>query len=217
MIRILYNLKNTLSYLILFALFNSCNGQSKEVEICQVSYKNAKLKLGKYGQDSDKFLIKEAMKHIDTAINCKETRKKSIELKISLLSILKEYKNAYEFIDSLSEDDFLKKYKKTMQYNFFRALEDESKGDISGRNKYFLEIIKEIESNIKSEYATQKMIDEEAYYDLFFIKSKLLSKQEMKAEIGSLKKQYSDKEDFFDILKESFNEETKESYPIPSD
>lgn len=215
--QVLYNLKNTLFCLSIFALLTNCNGQSKQVENCQASYKSAELKLSKHVQNSNRALIKEAIEHLDTALKCKETRFKAIGLKITLLFILENNKEGYLFIESLGENDFAAKYKKKMYYNLFRALEYESQSDTANRNKLLKEIAIDIENYIQQENLHDDKIDEEAYYDLFLVKSKMLSKERINQEIDFLRSKYPDKQNFFDVLKESFDEATTDSYPTPTD
>lgn len=148
----------------------------------------------------------DALKDIQKSLDCPETRNASVELKISALSILKEYDKGYQFIDSLEEKDFSKSYKKKMQYNFLKALSYESKSNISDRNIYYNKAISEAQAFIDS----KKTIDEEAYYDLFFVKSKILNTKEINSEIDSLKMKYPSDKDFFESLKDSFNETSKE-------
>lgn len=202
-----FNLKLFLKCISITLFLNSCNGQNKDKDICKSNYIEAKRKVSKfYMNNNDKILLSDALKDVQKSLNCPETRNASIELKISALSLLKKYDIAYQFVDSLEEKDFLKPYKKKMQYNFLKALSYESKNKIADRDNYFNKAILEIQTFIDN----QKTIDQEAYYDLFLVKSKILSPKQINEEITSLKIKYPNDKDFFEALKESFNEETKQ-------
>jgi len=90
-----------------------------------------------------------------------------------------------------------------MNYNYFLALEYESKADTANRNKYFNEIIAHIQNYIQQENISKDKLNEEAYYDLFSVKAKVLSKEKISSEIDLLKEQYPKEKDFFDVLKET--------------
>jgi len=78
--------------------------------------------------------------------------------------------------------------------------------DFKNRNIYLKKSVVELENFIKE----QKVLDQEAYYDLFLIKSKILNKKELTNYIEKLKKQYPTDKDFFEALKQSFDEQLKQ-------
>lgn len=184
----------------------SCNGQTTNKDVCKTNYIIAKNKFDKSYTDKNKMLLSEALKYVQKSLDCPETRTASIELKISALSFLKEYNKAYVFIDSLEEKDFSKPYEKKMQYNYFRGLDCELKLKNKEKKKYFETAIIEIQNFINN----QKSIDQEAYYNLFLVKSKILNSKQINEELNELKIKYPNEKDFFESLKESFNEETKQ-------
>ena len=205
--------KDIVSYCLFLILLNSCNGQSN-IDTCKLSYKNARNNLNNYYKNTDQSLILKALQEVNQSLQCQDTRHKAIDLKISLLAILKMYKNGYQFIDSLNENDFSAKYKKTMNHNYFLALEYEEKSDTANRNKLLNETVANIQNYIRQENMPQGKLDEEAYYDLFFVKKKVMSLEKINAEIDLLKKQYPRDEEFFDALKSSMDEETKVVNPF---
>ena len=172
--QILNKLNIALISFTVIILLGSCNAQSKQLKDCQLSYKNAKADFSTYYKINEKLLLNKSLNNVEQALKCKETRYKAIDLKISLLILLKKYRNGYKFIDSLSEKDFKKGYKKKMNYNYFLALEYESKADTANRNKYFNEIIAHIQNYIQQENISKDKLNEEAYYDLFSVKAKVL-------------------------------------------
>ena len=201
--QILNKLNIALISFTVIILLGSCNAQSKQLEDCQLSYKNAKADFSTYYKINEKLLLNKSLNNVEQALKCKETRYKAIDLKISLLILLKKYRNGYKFIDSLSEKDFKKGYKKKMNYNYFLALEHESKTDTVNRNKYFNYIIVDIQNYIQQEKMSKGKFDKEAYYDLFFVKKNFLNLQQVNAEVDLLKEQYPNEKDFFDSLKET--------------
>ncbi len=196
--------------LFIFAnLASSCNGQNSNTIQCKVDFKNAKKAFNSFYKERNEELLSEALKEVELSQSCPETRKASIELKVSILSLQKNYDKAFKFVESLDVNDFAKSYKKEMESNLLKALDYESKSDLKNKSLYLKKAIVVIESYINQ----QKTTDQEAYYDLFFIKSKMLSKNELDSNILLLEKQYPVDKDFFEALKESFNEQPKEIHP----
>lgn len=199
------NLQVIFKCILVLTILSSCNGQNTNQD-CKTSYIEAKKKFNEFYATNNTVLLADVLKDVQKSLNCPETRSASIELKISALSLLKKYDIAYQFVDSLEDKDFTKPYKKKMQYDFLTALSYESKSKIPDRDAYFNKAILEIQTFIDN----QKTIDQEAYYDLFLVKSKFLSPEQISEEINSLKIKYPSNKDFFETLKESFNEGTKQ-------
>lgn len=195
-------------------LLNSCLGQSANVDKCKTSYKKARENFNSYYKNNDQSLIQEALPNAEQAIQCEQTKYAAIDLKISLLILLKKYKNGHEFIDSLSENDFKVKYKKKMYYNYFIAMEYESNADTVNRDKFLNEIVNSIQNYILAENMPKDKLDEEAYYTLYTIKKRLSSLTQLNNEIDLLKQKYPYEKDFFDALKETLNGEEKSANPI---
>lgn len=182
--------------------FGSCSGQSV-VDDCESAMKNAKSELNTYYKSNDLALLNSALHYTEQSMFCKETRLQAVELKTSLLILLKRYKAGYEFTDSLGQNDFNKGYKKAMNYNFFKALEYETNGDTVSAHKSYLEAMNHISQSIETNKASQ--VDQDAYYDLFLMKSKVLSPSQLEDELEALIKKYPANKDFFTILKTSFS------------
>lgn len=201
-----YRIRVFLSCIFIITFLYSCNGQTGNKDVCKTNYINAKNKFNKFYNEKNPVLLSDALKDVQKSLDCPETRNASIELKISALSFLKEYDKVYKFIDSLEEKDFSKSYEKKMQYNYFKALDCEFKKQNEDKKKYFDKAISETQNYINN----QKTIDQEAYYNLFLVKSKILNVKQINDEINNLKIKYPADKDFFESLKESFNEETKQ-------
>lgn len=190
----------------LTCLISSCKGQNSNEEKCKKHFENSKKALNYYYSEQNQKQLDIALQEVELSLSCSETRRASIDLKISILSLQKSYVRALNFVESLNIKDFNKPYKKGMQSNFFQALCYELKSDLKNRNLYFDKAIVLIENYIKE----QKSIDEEAYYDLFLVKSKVLTKKQIDSYIVELVKEHPKDKGFFELLKESFNEESKE-------
>lgn len=194
---------------------SACNGQ-KEVDDCKEGYRKANKALINYYQNKRQDLLPAAIADVQQAMECKETRRRAIDLKISLLALSKSYKKGYEFVDSLGQEDFEKKYKKDMHHGFFRAMEYEAKADTNNARKLYAQIIRVIEGSIDEGYGSGKPLDQEMYYDLFLIKSKLLSQSQMGAEIDELGRKHPSDKDFFITLKSSFSRALGEAVATPN-
>lgn len=210
---VFYKISAAASCCFLFVCFNSCNGQPK-IDDCKMNYKNANNNLNAYYQNNEEALLLKALDYTEKAMQCTETRRQAVEKKISLLALLKDHKAGYKFVDSLNENDFAKKYKKAMHYNLFKAFEYESKGDTSSAYKLYTETIKDISNYLQLESNTQKALEQEVYYDLFFVKSRILSQKQIDDDLDKLAKEYPSDKDFFMTLKSSFFETSKAVNPI---
>ena len=91
-----------------------------------------------------------------------------------------------------------------MVSNVFRAVELESKGDTSNAHKLYTETIDNINSYLRPDSSGQKAVDEEVYQDLFFVKSKILTKEQISAELDKLATEYPSHKDFFETLKSAY-------------
>ncbi len=194
--------KSIISVHIIFCI-SSCNGQST-IGDCKTGAKNAKSNLNGYYENYDPALLNKALYYIEQSMPCKETRLQAVELKMSVLILLKEYKAGYEFIDSLQQSDFSKEYKKKMNLNIFKALEYEANADTVNAYKFYTEAINDLSLYIEKTN-NDKQIDKDAYYDLYFLKSKVLSHGQMEDELEKLAEKYPSYKEFFTVLKSSFN------------
>lgn len=192
----------TMIGLCIISCFNSCIGKSK-MDDCKTGIVNARSVFNTYYKSNDSTLLDGAFRYAEQAMLCKETRLQAVEIKTSLLMLLQKYKSGYKFIDSLQYNDFNKEYKKEMNYNFFKAMEYETKGDTASAYKLYAETVNSVTQYIKTANKNNQ-IDQDAFYDLFLVKSKILSKEQIENEIEELIKKYPSNEDFFTTLKSSF-------------
>jgi hypothetical protein len=187
--------------IVIFFSFNTCKGQVNNGEKCKVSYTNAITKMGEYYKTPKISLLQESLRNIEESMLCHETRRESINLKISLLLLMKKYQRGYMFIDSLDNSDFDAPYKKKMRYDEFHAFDYESKLDTASRNRVFWIIVNDIQEYIQNENMGKDTLNEEAYIFMFSFKQKLIGLKKADAEIDSLKVKYPLKGDYLDALK----------------
>ncbi len=187
---------------LLFLCINGCFGKSDNGKDCDLQFHESKKLLNHYYQSKDKNDLKLAMQKVDSSLSCSNTRTASIEIKLSILSLLKEYKQAYELVDSLPDRDFiqLKPYKKLMYSYYFKALYYKTISDTDNSRKYFNFSQKIIEKYISQSHYVDNNMDEDVYYDLFFIEAQYVSPEELSNEIHILQKQYPSHKDFFNLM-----------------
>src|SRR5689334_23381861 len=187
-------------YVIL--VFNSCREQPSG-EDCRISYRKAKSEFNRYYKNQDTGLLDSVLYNLSHSMNCKETRLQAVSLRISTLVLLKNYKAGYEFIDTLQGTDFDRPYKKNMYYKLMKALEYENKGDTVNAKSLYSKAINPVNNYIQAK-SNDGQIDQDAYYDLYFIKAKLISQDQIGNEIDGLIKKYPSDKDFLIALKSSF-------------
>jgi hypothetical protein len=181
---------------------NSCAGQSP-IDDCKIGINNAQRNLNNYYKSKDSTLLDTSLRYTEQSMLCKETRLRAVELKTSLLVLLRKYKRGYEFIDSLRQDDFSKEYKKRMNYSFLRALEMEANGDTTNAHKLYAEAVNYVNHFIETT-GKDSQIDQDAYYDLYFIKSRIFTQEQIENELEELAKENPSDRVFFTVLKSSF-------------
>lgn len=207
-------LSKLLQVTIAFAIIFVVGCSNRKNDECDIHYKNARQFLYKYHINQKRSLLVQALAEIERS-GCPETALGAVELKISLLSLLKKYKEAYQYIDSLGPGSFKLEYKKGMSYNLFRALEYEGKLDTANRDRFLNKSINTIQSYIDEQDTSESKFNEEAYYDLFLIKSKLENPENLNKDIEKLKKRYPNKLMFWEGIKGSLEGFGTSPYALP--
>lgn len=182
-------------------LITSCNGQTKKnnANDCTILYNQANNKLIEYYTTNHDICLHESLNYTEEALSlCPEYKVRLIDLKVTLLMLLHEYKKGHEFINSMNINDFVKPYKKNLYLKTFKALSFEAQGDMLGRDSCF----KEIEAEIKS-YISEYPSDKEAIADLFFTKVKHIKTELVIKEIDLLQEKNKKDTEFFEGLKET--------------
>ena len=159
--------------------------------------------MNQYYSNKNQSLLNTALKEVEQSLPCPGTRKAAVELKIGLLSLQKKFATAYTFIDSLTDADFKYDYTKAADYNFFRAMEYESKADIANRDKFLSKAVAAVKEHINKENARNNHFDLESYYTLFFFKKMYVSSQSLETELDLLKRKYPDHVQDLEGIKQS--------------
>jgi len=159
-----------------------------------------------YKDSSSTTPLRQSLNEVENAIKCTKTRGPSIDLKISLLLLLKRYADGFKFVDSLEEDDFNPRYKKKVMAENFRALDFEQRHDTVSRNRLFKEIITNIRNYIQGDNGGKDTLNEEAYLYLYTFKEKLFGPNKTDAEIDSLQFQFPQKKDYLKLIKNAIKE-----------
>lgn len=117
----LLNLLIIVLSLVCLANLQSCSGQLNEKEACKSQLQEAKKSLNSYYYKKQESSLQESLNYAQRAMKCKETRRGAVELKISILILLKNYTIAADFVDSLTDGDFSAVYKRKMNHDFLHA------------------------------------------------------------------------------------------------
>ena len=188
--------------IFIVGFLTSCNGQQKEIRQCDSSYKNAKFMIGKYGESSDKYFLLKALQSLDTSLKCETTKAESINLKITVYSLLEDYEGGLSFVDSLKTTDFSKPYERKMYSNIFRASKLSFKGDSIGSRIVYSQIASDIHLFLKN--SKSDIFDKEALSSLFFVESKYLTKSEISKQLDTLKIKFPNDSNFIDMLMKQY-------------
>ncbi len=188
-------------FLTFFVLiFCSCNGQLNTNDICKQKFKEARDLVYNNPNAIRESALDSALNLANECLKCDSIKKAVVDFKITLLTFMKRYSEGIRFIDSLKENDFSFNYKKKLMSDNLQALSDASKNDTIHRNLIYEEIVDYLEQYIKKQNVKGKEF-EEIYLDLYAVKNNFLDANQINQEIDSLKKQYPNKQDFFDYLK----------------
>lgn len=121
---------------------------------------------------------------------------------LTVLSLLNEFRPAYQFVDSLSTDDFDRPYMKAMNLYFFKSRFSESQGDVRSKALFLDSAIQSVDTYLrpKSEF------DQESTADLLFLESYLPSRDKLNHTVDSLKLKYPAQADFIEAGRSTGND-----------
>jgi hypothetical protein len=182
-------------------LYHSCsNGISVLSDNdCQNKLSSANSHLNKYYIEGNEKSLSLSLSIIDSVFNlCPENNGQFVSLKITLLTLLKDYDKGFDFVNTLEEKGFDKPYKRNMYLNTFKALSFEAKGDTIQRDVLLKELTYVIEN-----YVNKNTGDKSAIIDLFYTKIRFISKEVVIDEIDQMQKNAEADKDFYEALKES--------------
>ena len=210
-----------LASIIFTSIFIGCNAQSNLRESCKKNLKDAESNLAYFSIRHDSSRILSALREVDSAMQCSDTKNKAILFKIAIYEESNKYDEGNLFVTSLNETDFKYKYVKKMWQNYFSALGYDSKMDTINSYKYYNKAITCIQDyinqqNFSSDRLNLKDIETYGIYsDLFNMKSKILNTNELNKEYDMLEKANPEQKPFFENIR-TFHSEGRIA-PITSD
>jgi hypothetical protein len=175
-------------------IFYSCSGQKDNMN-CIKKFEQATKIAYSYPPPANQLSLDTALRLVNESLICDTVKKAAVDLKITLLTTMGKYSEGMKFVDSLKESDFTYGYKKKLIYKNFQALRDTTK-----RNIVYAEIASILEQYIKQHSMNDKEF-KEIYTDLFAVKENYVDTNQINKEVEALKKQYPDKEAFFNFFK----------------
>ncbi|MBC7425391.1 MAG: hypothetical protein H7321_02550 [Bacteroidia bacterium] len=190
-----------LKLIILFALaLASCtNNKSIESNDCKVKYFEAS-RLRNQFDNSDS--LRKALNIADQyGKHCPDYNKRFIDLKITLLILLKEYDRGVLLIDSLNPDSFQNSYTHLMYLNSFKARSSFARKDSIAGIKYLKEIESKIQIDIK-----KNGFKTETFFDLFATQAYYKSKEFIHKEIDDYAVIYPSEKEQLELIKNSIND-----------
>lgn len=195
-----------LLYLALISVsLNACSHNSEKE--CDLLLKKANENLYQFYLSNDTTLLITAKEYLDS-IDCNSFKYNVFNSKTTVLILLKEYSESIEYIKSLNAADFSRAYQKNMYLKTYEAMQCEVQGDTATGNKLYREIIAEIQSY------SDKTSNQEILADLFFIKSKVETSEQIIQEIELLRKTGKYDNDFLNVLKATLTETNNESEAV---
>jgi hypothetical protein len=179
----------------------SCNQEGKvnNANNCQKDFYSANANLNLYYKDSSRNHLDSTLFYIDrSSSSCPEFKTRFVNLKLSVLILLKDGKKGHDFVSSLDSNDFYKVYTKNLYLRNFDAISYEKQGDTTKRNQEYSKL-----SSIIEKYLQKNPTDKEAYMDLFYTNVKLKGKAQVIREIDSLYKNRINDNNFVELVKKS--------------
>lgn len=130
-------------------------------------------------RDSSELLL--AKKNVEKADRIDpQGRNSRFACRLSILSLLKKYKDGIVLVSSVDSSMFVLPYQKNLYLKTFRALQAKVEQDTLNERKYLEEIIVEIELYMKN-----NTISLETLSDLYYTKLRLVGKNKVIAELES--------------------------------
>ncbi len=193
-------IKNLLLALTLVMFLGCSNGASTlSDKDCKDNLSRANSYLNEYYIDGNDENLNLSLSMVDSVFNlCPKNKGQFVSLKITLLTLLKDYDKGFEFVSTLEEEEFDKPYKRNMYLKTFKALSFETKGDTIQKDEFLKELANEIESYVK-----ENPTDKSSITDLFFTKIRFTSKEDVIEEINRMQENVATDKDFYEALKES--------------
>lgn len=204
-----------LNVILTFILFciSSCHGQNSNTERCRSELKKAQSSINFYYQTMEPKYLSGSINNLNVALDCFETKKSAIGLKIEVLRILGLYDKGASFVDSLDQRDFDFEYERSMNYLYFLALFEGSKGNYQRKDSFISKCIMDINAFIEKN-VTEKEFNEKVFVDLFSIEKDQGRDTKIESEINSFALKFPNRKEFFEALKLSLLEDTQTAKPV---
>jgi hypothetical protein len=136
-------------------------------------------------ETNDTSILERSIAYLNQATLCEKTRKSAIEQKIGTMIMMKKYDQAIKFVESLPKQDMGYPFRKDVILKNLYALKAESFTDSISRERFYNEGILNLESYIRRLNPDSDELFA-AYYDLFFLKEKILDTATFNKNIDSL-------------------------------
>ncbi len=166
---------------------------------CKMIYNESINHINNFYIKNDKNELQLSLSKINSYTDfCSEYRNRFYNAKITVLMLMKDFKQGYEFVNTLKVEEFQFAYKKNLYLKTFKALLLEKEGNLIDRNKLFLEITEEI-----STYLLNDQLNKEALSDLFYTKIRFQEIEGVLNDLEIKQKENEQNREFLEILKET--------------
>jgi hypothetical protein len=190
----------TLIFLIFVSFNSSCRSQNQSKKECEEAYYKAIDLRSRFFISHDTALLREALINLDSSLTCPHVSGSVIEIKLSTLSMIGDFDRTLRFLDSTRTSDFARKYQKQFYVYSCKALINGNRGNTLLQKAYYDSAVKSVEHYLQSNTEFSK----DAFGDLYFIKSKILSREAFDRELDSLKTIYPSQKILFEALKDTY-------------
>jgi hypothetical protein len=202
---------------LIIALLQSCNPtKEKEVNACENAKNISGQLINDFYIDNDSTYLDSAVHVIDKAIcNCNDLDKKFLTLrKISIFSILKNYKEAIIYIETI-DIEFFKNFPYSREFlsNRFKAMKYQNEEDTTNRNIYLQKCLSETNEFINNkQMQVDSLMTLPDFNDIlsdpltiritqhYYYRSLLEGYEEIDKELLLLKSETKLNEDFYEYL-----------------
>lgn len=145
-------------------------------------------------RDSSELLL--AKKNVEKADRIDpQGRNSRFACRLSILSLLKKYKDGIVLVSSVDSSMFVLPYQKNLYLKTFRALQAKVEQDTLNERKYLEEIIVEIELYMKN-----NTISLETLSDLYYTKLRLVGKNKVITELESKRALHDECANYYNTL-----------------
>lgn len=176
-----------------FALFGCRGPAQSKTTYCEESYNRANEYFNKYYKENNRQVLDTALSIIDRDLSfCNSYKIQMGDMKIKVFLLTKNFERGQKFIDSLSEDDFDKKYQKALYLATFSEMRAESDHVVLNKRDIYTSTIEKIQS-----YLLSHPSDRIAVADYFSLKAKVNDREKVVEEISVFRKKQTISDSLF--------------------